>query len=141
MTQDNFVIKVARRDVAAARGRGDRLGEAQALSELAAVLTGPNRSSEARLVLSQLKSIGEELIGPAEQAVADARHQGDLRAEVYALAKLSKVLRYAGRYGQAERVLAQFSQRNHEQFVLDNRKDAERARETNGLALSDHPGF
>jgi len=135
MTADDFIVKEARKDVAAAHEQSDRPGEARALFELASILSGLKRSDEAKLVFDQLKPIGEELIGPAKQAVVDARNWDDQRMEAHALFALSKVLRYVGRHEEAAHIAEQASQCLNERIELDNHDRAERARQATARAI------
>lgn len=136
MLGDDIFLREARRDVAAARKRGDRLSEACALFELASILSGRMRSDEARSILDELKPIGEELIGPAEQTVVDARDQGDQRMEADALFTLSDVLGYADRHEEARSVISQANRISRELAKLNRRERAEKARRTAAQAIA-----
>ncbi|WP_369394765.1 hypothetical protein AB5J72_50205 [Streptomyces sp. CG1] len=136
MTVDDSPVKEAREAVAAAREQGNRLGEARALFELGSILSGLERSEEARAVFDELEPIGRELVGPAEQGVVDARDQGDRRAEANALFALSHVLRDVGRPDEAAHAADQAKQTLREWIELYNHEHAEKARQTAAQAIA-----
>lgn len=129
--EDELAVEAARQEVADARARDDRLGEARALYELFVVLHGLQRSAQAQAARARLEPIGRQLGSSAMEAFAQGRAQDNWLNESNALYDLTRAMHHAGRLEEAKR-LRLYALEQAERMQRDAALAAERIRRENG---------